>query len=106
MVFEPPGEDAGGIGDVVGTDGVTVEFELVAAGFRRAQPTLPFDAGETGVADAAIGQVSELDRSAGVDKSAHAVGGDFARRGRGDRRGVDDRHGAARQSFRGRCAGR
>ena len=62
-VFEPAGENAGGIGEVVGTDGAGVEFELVAARFRGTQPSLPFDAGETGVTDAAIGQVGELDRS-------------------------------------------
>ena len=91
---------------VVRADGTAVEFKLVATRFSGAQPALPFDTGETGVADAAVRQIGELDRSAGVDESAHAIGRNFPRGGLGDRRGVDDRHGAGRHGLGRRGEGR
>ena len=57
-----PAKTQVGIGEVVGADGAAVEFEFVAPGFPGAQPSLPFDAGETGVADAAVRQVGEMER--------------------------------------------
>jgi hypothetical protein len=60
-VFQPAGEDASGTGEVVGADGVAVEFELVASGLPGTQRAPPFDAGEPSVADTAIGQIGELE---------------------------------------------
>jgi hypothetical protein len=47
-----------------------------------------------------------LDRSAGVDEAAHAVGWNFPRGGLCGRRGVDDGHGAGRHRLGRRKEGR
>ena len=52
--LQPAGGDAGGIGEVVGTDDVAVAFELVATCLSGVQPSLAFDACETGLADTAM----------------------------------------------------